>query len=71
MAVVRVKLPPNIDEFARVVRVQNAGKRCCLGFCITSGFVPVCFRIAKVYRRHVSDAKIWEKETYRWLSARR
>jgi hypothetical protein len=66
-----VKLPPNIDELARVVRVQNVGKRRCLGFCITSSFVPVCLRIAKVYGRHVSGAKTWEKKTYRWLSARR
>jgi hypothetical protein len=74
MAVVWVKLSPDIDELARVVpcwRVQNAGKRRCLGFCITSGFVPVCLWIAKVYGRHVSGAKPREKETYRWLSARR
>jgi hypothetical protein len=74
MAVVRVKLPPDIDELGSVVpcwRVQNIGKRRRLGFCITSGFVPVCLRIAKVYVRHVSDAEPWEKGTNRWLSARR
>jgi hypothetical protein len=73
MAIVRVKLPPDIDELSRVVswRVQNVGKCSCLGFCITSGFIPVCFRIAKVYGCHVSDAELWEKGTNRWLSARR
>lgn len=51
MLVIGVEFTPNINEFASIDSfwwIQYIFERCCFGFRVTGGLVPVFFRVSEV-----------------------